>query len=91
MGSEILAIGGWCELANPPELSIEVGKVRQPNLVRNDVYRQPGLTQAHARTTDAKLTQVTTHAFARMFDEETMTRSWRKVSNPAHRVDAQRF
>ena len=56
MGSEILAIGGWRELADPAELPIEVGKVRQPNLVRNDVYRQPGLAQAHARTTDAKFT-----------------------------------
>ena len=56
MGSKVLAIGGWRELADPAELPVEVGKVRQPDLLRNDVYRQPGLAQAHARTTDAKVT-----------------------------------
>jgi len=53
---EILSIGGWRELANPPELPVEVGQVWQPDLVRNDVYRQPRLAKAHTRTSDAKLT-----------------------------------
>jgi hypothetical protein len=88
---EILAIGGGRELANPAELPIEVGKVGQADLVRNDVYRQAGLAQAHARTTDAKFTQITTHTFACVFHKETMKRSWRNVPNPAQRVDAKRF
>jgi hypothetical protein len=56
VGSEILPVSGWRELANPAKLPVEVGKVRQPDLLRNDVYRQAGFAQAHARTSDAKLT-----------------------------------
>ena len=55
MGPEILPVRGWREQANPAELPVEVGKVRQPDLLRNDVDRQAGLTQAHAGTSDAKL------------------------------------
>jgi hypothetical protein len=53
---EILSLGRWRKLANPAELPVEVGKVRQSNLIRDDVYRQPRLAEAHTCTSDAKLT-----------------------------------
>jgi hypothetical protein len=56
VNSEILSISGWRKLAQAAELPIKVGEIRQSNLLRNQVYRKIGFTQAHARAADAKFT-----------------------------------
>jgi hypothetical protein len=74
--SEILTIGCWRHLANAPELPIEVGKIRQSDLLRDHAHGEVGLPQSHAGAADAKFTKVATHTFAGVFHEEAMKGSW---------------